>query len=53
MVHLIEQYYPHLVPHITPVVSPLQAHTKMLKAALGEDIGVVFIGPCVAKKERS
>jgi len=53
VVHLIEQYYPHLVPHITPVVSPLQAHTKMLKAALGEDIGVVFIGPCVAKKNEA
>ena len=53
VVHLVEQYYPHLVPNITPVVSPLQAHTKMLKAAFGEEIGVVFIGPCVAKKNEA
>lgn len=53
VVHLIEQYYPHLVPHITPVESPLQAHVRMLKAAFGDDIGVVFIGPCVAKKNEA
>ncbi|MCB5253127.1 MAG: 4Fe-4S binding protein, partial [Candidatus Cloacimonetes bacterium] len=50
VVHLIEQYYPQLVPNITPVMSPVQAHTRMLKQAFSEDIGVVFIGPCIAKK---
>ena len=50
VVHLIEQYYPQLVPHITAVVSPLQAHVRLLKREFGEDISVVFIGPCVAKK---
>lgn len=53
VVHLIEQYYPDLVPLLTPVISPLQAHTKMLQQQYGEDIGVVFIGPCVAKKNES
>ncbi len=53
VVHLIEQYYPHLVPNITPVVSPVQAHTRMLKEAFSDEIGVVFIGPCVAKKNEA
>ncbi len=53
VIHLIEQYYPHLVPYITPVISPLQAHTKLLKEEYGEDIGVVFIGPCIAKKNEA
>ncbi|MCB5266164.1 MAG: [Fe-Fe] hydrogenase large subunit C-terminal domain-containing protein [Candidatus Cloacimonetes bacterium] len=53
VVHLIEQYYPHLVPNITPVMSPLQAHAKMLRQAFSDDIGVVFIGPCVAKKNEA
>ncbi|HPF08397.1 MAG TPA: [Fe-Fe] hydrogenase large subunit C-terminal domain-containing protein, partial [Candidatus Cloacimonadota bacterium] len=53
VVHLIEQYYPHLVPQISPVDSPLQAHCKMLKKAFGDDIGIVFIGPCVAKKNEA
>lgn len=53
VIHLIEQYYPHLVPNITPVVSPLQAHARMLRKAYSDDIGIVFIGPCVAKKNEA
>lgn len=50
VMHLIEQYYPDLVPNITQVLSPLQAHSIMLKQHFGEDIGIVFFGPCIAKK---
>jgi len=53
VIHLIEQYYPHLVKYVTPVLSPLQAHSKMLKTKYGDDIGIIFIGPCVAKKNES
>jgi hypothetical protein len=53
MIHLIEQYYPDLVPYITPVSSPLQAHCKLLREEYGKDIGIVFIGPCIAKKNES
>ncbi len=53
VIHLIEQYYPHLVKYITPVVSPLQAHSKLLKAEYGDEVGIVFIGPCVAKKNET
>lgn len=53
VIHLIEQYYPHLVKYITPVVSPLQAHSKLLKKTYGAEIGIVFIGPCVAKKNET
>ncbi|MBP7118332.1 MAG: 4Fe-4S binding protein [Candidatus Cloacimonetes bacterium] len=53
VVHLIEQYYPHLVEHISRLDSPVQAHSKLLKSSLGEDIGIVFIGPCIAKKNEA
>lgn len=53
VIHLIEQYYPQLVPNITPVLSPLQAHARMLRKVYSNDIGVVFIGPCVAKKNEA
>jgi len=53
VIHLIEQYYPHLVRFITPVLSPLQAHSKLLRKHYGDDVGIVFIGPCVAKKNES
>jgi iron only hydrogenase large subunit-like protein len=50
VIHLIEQYYPALVPYITGLTSPLQAHVKQLKDLYGADCGIVFIGPCIAKK---
>jgi len=53
VIHLIEQYHPALVPYLTPIVSPLQAHARMLKTLYGENCKVVFIGPCVAKKNEN
>jgi PAS domain-containing protein len=53
VVHLVEQYHPSLVPFISKVLSPLQAHSKQLKELYGAEIGVVFIGPCIAKKNEA
>ena len=38
---------------ITPVASPALTHCALLKDMLGEDIRVVFIGPCIAKKNEA
>ena len=35
---------------LTGLLSPLLTHCKMLRQTFGADIGVVFIGPCIAKK---
>jgi iron only hydrogenase large subunit-like protein len=35
---------------LTGLLSPLLTHCKMLRQAFGADIGIVFIGPCIAKK---
>lgn len=50
---LIEKYYPQLTPYLAPVVSPMIAHGKMLKAELGNNTRVIFLGPCIAKKRES
>lgn len=50
---LIEIYYPQLIPYLAPVVSPMIAHGKLLKKEYGQDIKVVFVGPCIAKKKES
>jgi iron only hydrogenase large subunit-like protein len=52
-IHMIEQYHPELVEFLTPVLSPLQAHAKMLKNHYGPETKVIFIGPCVAKKNEA
>ena len=50
---LIEIYYPELVPYMAPVVSPMIAHGKLLKKEYGYHTKVVFLGPCIAKKQES
>ncbi|MFW5786403.1 MAG: [Fe-Fe] hydrogenase large subunit C-terminal domain-containing protein [bacterium] len=50
VVDLITKYYPSLRNHISPAASPMMAHAAYLRRHFGADIGVVFIGPCVAKK---
>ena len=50
---LIEKYYPSLVPFMAPVVSPMVAHGRLIKEIYGADTRVVFLGPCIAKKEEA
>jgi len=50
LVNLIVKYHPSLVGNIAPVASPMIAHARYLRARYGEDVAVVFIGPCPAKK---
>lgn len=50
---LIEKYYPALVSQMAPVVSPMIAHGRMIKKMYGDDVKVVFLGPCIAKKEEA
>lgn len=50
---LIEKYYPALTSQMAPVVSPMIAHGRLIKNIYGEDTKVVFLGPCIAKKEEA
>ncbi|MCK9224014.1 MAG: 4Fe-4S binding protein [Candidatus Muirbacterium halophilum] len=50
VVNLIKRYYPELVKKIIPIASPLIAHGRMLKNKY-PNAKIVFIGPCIAKKE--
>lgn len=51
VVNLVERYYPELIPHLAPIVSPMIAHGRLLKRQYGADAFIVFIGPCIAKKQ--
>ncbi|MFA6689263.1 MAG: [Fe-Fe] hydrogenase large subunit C-terminal domain-containing protein [Sphaerochaetaceae bacterium] len=50
VVELVRKYYPQLVGNLSHVPSPLQCHCAYLRELYGEDIGIVFVGPCIAKK---
>jgi iron only hydrogenase large subunit-like protein len=52
-VELTVKYFPHLADKISPIFSPLLAHCTMLKRIYGEATGIVFAGPCIAKKKEA
>ncbi len=45
---LIQKYYPELIKYMAPIDTPMEAHAKMMRAAYGDDIRVVAVGPCFA-----
>lgn len=53
VVEYIKLFLPEFAPYITDRASPLLAHARYLRKIYGEDIGIVFIGPCIAKKRES
>lgn len=50
-VNFIEHYHPALVPNIGKIVSPMIAMARVMRAEYGDDLKIVFIGPCIAKKD--
>ena len=50
VVQLVSKYYPQHCENITPLQSPVLAHAGLLKKEYGDDISVVFVGPCISKK---
>jgi iron only hydrogenase large subunit-like protein len=49
-VSYICKYMPEMADCLTPTLSPMLAHGKFLRETYGEEIGIIFIGPCIAKK---
>ena len=53
IVSFIRFYHPELTDSLMPVVSPMVAMSRVMRLKYGEDISMVFIGPCVAKKSEN
>lgn len=53
VVEMVKKYYPEHSNKIVDFLSPLLSHCKLLKKTYGEDIGIVFVGPCISKKVES
>ncbi|WP_273326784.1 [Fe-Fe] hydrogenase large subunit C-terminal domain-containing protein [Vallitalea guaymasensis] len=47
---LIQRYYPELLPYLLPVVSPMIAHSILLKEKYGQNSFITFVGPCISKR---
>lgn len=53
IVSYIRYYHPDLVDNLSPIVSPMVATSRVIRKKLGDDVKLVFIGPCIAKKAES
>jgi iron only hydrogenase large subunit-like protein len=53
VVDYIRKYQANFVPTISKFLSPALAHAGILRQTYGKDIAVVFIGPCIAKKNEA
>lgn len=53
IVSYIQKYFVDLVPNLATVVSPMIALGRYLKDKFGENVKIVFIGPCIAKKQEA
>ena len=53
LVSYVERYYPDCIDMLAPVVSPMIATARAIHRLHGDDMKVVFIGPCLAKKVES
>jgi iron only hydrogenase large subunit-like protein len=49
----LKRYASAFVPYLNDRASPLLAHAQFLRTMYGDKIGVVFIGPCIAKKREA
>ena len=50
IVELVKKYHPEKIERLAPVPSPLQTHSAYLRSIYNEDLVIVFVGPCIAKK---
>ncbi|MGK9475457.1 [Fe-Fe] hydrogenase large subunit C-terminal domain-containing protein [Melioribacter sp. OK-6-Me] len=53
VVNYIEKHRPELIDYLAPFLSPMMAHAGKIKYTLGDNWKVVFVGPCVAKKDEA
>lgn len=50
VVSFLRKHQPDGAQLLTGLLSPLLTHCQMLRAHFGGGLGIVFIGPCIAKK---
>jgi iron only hydrogenase large subunit-like protein len=50
IVSFIEKFHPELTDNLAPIMSPMIATAKVIRKKYGQDIKVVYIGPCLETK---
>ncbi|HLO90173.1 MAG TPA: [Fe-Fe] hydrogenase large subunit C-terminal domain-containing protein [Lentimicrobium sp.] len=53
IVSMIEKYFPELIDNLAPIISPMIASAQLARQLYGDDIAVVYIGPCIGAKDEA
>lgn len=53
IVSYIEHYHPDLIESLSTLVSPMVAMARVMRKKYGNQLKIVFIGPCIAKKDET
>lgn len=53
IVALIEKFHPGLIDNLAPIISPMIASAQLARQLYGEQVKVVYIGPCIAAKDEA
>ena len=53
VVNHVKKFHPESVNNLAPLVSPMVATAKIVRKKYGQDIKVVYIGPCIDSKEEA
>lgn len=49
-VKMIKMLYPDFAPYLVATASPAVVHARLLQKLYGEDVAVVYAGPCITEK---
>ncbi|MEI6576884.1 MAG: [Fe-Fe] hydrogenase large subunit C-terminal domain-containing protein [Bacteroidota bacterium] len=50
VVSFVEKFHPELTGNLAPIVSPMEAMAKVVHQKYGQDLKIVYIGPCIDSK---
>jgi Na+-translocating ferredoxin:NAD+ oxidoreductase RNF subunit RnfB len=53
VVSLIEKFHPELTDNLAPIISPMVAAAEVVHTKYGDDVKVVYIGPCIDYKKEA
>jgi len=53
VVSYVEKYYPELTGNLAPIVTPMIATARVVRQKHGDEVQVVYIGPCISAKHEA
>ncbi|TVQ14204.1 MAG: histidine kinase [Bacteroidetes bacterium] len=53
VVSYVEKYFPEMINNLSPIVTPMTATAMVVRKKFGENLKVVFIGPCLSAKDEA